>query len=70
MRDLRILVIFLLGPINCPYYCSVRFSPNLKNWTDITYVAAGEYHTVGLKFDGTVVAVGSTADGRCDVGSW
>ncbi len=27
-------------------------------WMDITQVAAGRYHTVGLKSDGTVVAVG------------
>jgi hypothetical protein len=33
-------------------------------------VAAGHYHTVGLKLDGTVVAVGENDDGRCDVSSW
>ena len=33
-------------------------------------VAAGGYHTVGLKSDGTVVAVGWNTYGQCDVGSW
>jgi len=31
---------------------------NVGNWTDIVQVAAGIYHTVGLKADGTVVAAG------------
>ena len=33
-------------------------------------VAAGGYHTVGLKDDGTVVAVGHNDSGQCDVGGW
>jgi len=33
-------------------------------------VAAGEDHTLGLKSDGTVVAVGSNSYGKCDVSSW
>jgi len=33
-------------------------------------VAAGWYHTVGLKADGTVVAVGDNDDGQCDVPGW
>ncbi len=28
------------------------------------------YHTVGLKSDGTVVAVGENWDGQCAVSSW
>lgn len=36
----------------------------------ITQVAAGGYHTVGLKDDGTVVAVGDNGDGQCNVGDW
>jgi hypothetical protein len=30
----------------------------INSWTDITQVAAGSYHTVGLRDDGTVVAAG------------
>jgi hypothetical protein len=33
-------------------------------------VAAGGSHTVGLKSDGTVVAVGSNYYGQCDVSGW
>ena len=36
----------------------------------IPQVAAGLQHTVGLKADGTVVAVGGNCHGQCDVGSW
>ena len=32
--------------------------------------SAGHYHTVGLKSDGTVVAVGSNNYGQCDVSGW
>jgi alpha-tubulin suppressor-like RCC1 family protein len=40
---------------------------NVGDWTDIKQVAAGMYHTVGLKSDGTVVALGSNDEGQCDV---
>jgi alpha-tubulin suppressor-like RCC1 family protein len=43
---------------------------DVGNWTDIVQVAAGEYDTVGLKSDGTVVAVVSQNSGQCDVGGW
>lgn len=33
-------------------------------------IAAGAFHTVGLKADGTVVAVGSNKCGQCDVNGW
>ena len=33
-------------------------------------ISAGRYHTVGLKSDGTVVAVGENDDGQCDVDGW
>jgi len=33
-------------------------------------VSAGYYHTVGLKSDGTVVAVGNNDYGQCDVSGW
>jgi hypothetical protein len=36
-------------------------------WTDIVSVTAGYNHTVGLKSDGTVVAVGPNYYGQCDV---
>ena len=33
-------------------------------------VAAGVGHTVGLKSDGTVVAIGDNSSGQLNVGSW
>ena len=39
-------------------------------WTNIDQVAAGGLHTVGLKSDETVVAVGSNFYGACDVDGW
>ena len=33
-------------------------------------VAAGGYHTVGLKSDGTVIAVGRNWAGQCEIGGW
>ena len=33
-------------------------------------IAAGGYHTVGLRADGTVVAVGKNGDGRCNTSAW
>ena len=33
-------------------------------------LTAGENHTVGLKADGTVVAVGDNREGQCNVSGW
>ncbi len=44
---------------------------NAKDWTDIVQLAAGSNHLLGLKSDGTVVAVGSyTTDLAKDVEHW
>jgi hypothetical protein len=43
---------------------------NVASWTNITQVAAGSYHTVGVKKDGGVVAVGSDLYGQCGVSNW
>jgi hypothetical protein len=43
---------------------------DVSDWTDIKQVAAGWYHTVGLRTDGTVVAMGETSYGECNVGGW
>jgi alpha-tubulin suppressor-like RCC1 family protein len=33
-------------------------------------IAAGRRHTIGLKSDGTVVAVGDNEYGQCDISGW
>jgi alpha-tubulin suppressor-like RCC1 family protein len=45
-------------------------STMVSSWEDITQIAMGQSHTVGLKEDGTVVAVGSNHCGQCDVEAW
>jgi alpha-tubulin suppressor-like RCC1 family protein len=50
------------------YYSPLEFE--VGDWTDIIQVAAGAGHTVGLKSDGTVVAVGYNEYGCCNVGGW
>lgn len=39
----------------------------VSGWTDICMIAAGNFHIVGLKSDGTLVATGSNNWGECDV---
>lgn len=41
-----------------------------EEWTGIVAIAAGSCQTVGLKANGTVVAMGSTEDGACDTADW
>jgi alpha-tubulin suppressor-like RCC1 family protein len=43
---------------------------DVYGWTRIVQVAGGGYHTVGLKSDGTVVAVRRSSAGQLDVGDW
>ena len=43
---------------------------NVNGWRDIVAVAAGWRRTVGLKSDGTVVAVGRDHEGQCNVSGW
>ena len=43
---------------------------DVAGWTNITQIATGTWHTVGLKHDGTVVAVGQNYDGQCNVDGW
>ena len=43
---------------------------DFEDWTDIKEISSSGNHTVGLKSDGTVVAVGKNNSGQCDVGEW
>ena len=38
--------------------------------SNVVEISAGNSHTVGLKSNGTVVAVGSNSSGQCDVSGW
>ena len=42
----------------------------VDDWENIKAISAGTNHTVGLKNDGTVVAVGLNKNGQCDVSEW
>lgn len=42
----------------------------VSEWTDIVAVSAGLFHSVGLRKDGTVVAVGDNSNSQCEVGEW
>ena len=44
--------------------------PASKSAKNSAFISAGDWHTVGLKRDGTVVAVGNNDDGQCDVSGW
>ncbi len=53
--------------------CSDAQARSFALWGQIAQrdtVSAGNGHTVGLKSDGTVVAVGDNYAGRCDVSDW
>ena len=43
---------------------------NVTGWMGIVQVSAGWGHTVGVKSDGTVVAVGMNDYGQCNVSGW
>lgn len=42
----------------------------VEDWRDIAAVDVGTCHTVGLRYDGTVVAAGFNGLGQCDVSGW
>lgn len=42
----------------------------IRQWDEITAIACGVNHTVGLRADGTVVAVGKNDSGQCNVEKW
>ena len=43
---------------------------NVGSWKDIVAISAGAAHTVGLKADGTVVAVGFNGYAQCEIRNW
>ena len=57
-------VVLLLGIFNS------NKRTDINKWTDIVAVSAGRSHTVGLKSDGTLVAVGNNNSNCCDISDW
>lgn len=50
-----------------------REVPGLRTrckYTKRTVPAAGVWHIVGLKADGTIVAAGGSSSGQCSVSDW
>jgi alpha-tubulin suppressor-like RCC1 family protein len=41
-----------------------------RDWSSIVALGIGVDHVVGLRSDGTVVAMGENEDGQCDVSDW
>ena len=62
------LITLLLTALLCLSLCACGAEGSSAAGGDVLF--AGVYHTVGLKADGTVVAVGRKDDGRCEVGGW
>jgi hypothetical protein len=48
----------------------LNITGSLTSLVTTPMIAAGNYHTIGLKSDGTVIAVGSNQQGQCNVSSW
>ena len=69
---------FVSGPDDCTIArlktdcSSLALAMSLNTLQDqaTPMVAAGEGHTVGLRSDGTVVALGDNDYGQCNVGDW
>ena len=40
---------------------------NVSTWSDIKKISCGNWHTVGLKHDGTILTCGSNYNGQCDI---
>jgi pimeloyl-ACP methyl ester carboxylesterase len=65
-----VFVIFILVSIAIPALHSVFSNREARADVGSAMVAVGDTHTVGLRSDGTLVAVGDDSYGECDVGSW
>ncbi len=55
---------------NEDYINEFKCQHDFCEWSDIIAISEGEWNTVGLKSDGTVIAVGNNGNGRCDVCDW
>lgn len=65
-----LLLILLSGALLSCFGILYFRSNDVGNWKDIVAVSAGKFHTVGLKKDGSVVAVGWKEEGLFNVSEW
>lgn len=73
MANLRfrkfLLVVLALVPI-VPAGTTIQPTVRVEATYYTPMVAAGQSHTVGLKSNGTVIAIGLNDDNQCDVSTW
>ena len=48
----------------------MNLANNIGDWCDIVAISGGCAHTLGLKSDGTFVAIGNNEYGQCNVRNW
>jgi Regulator of chromosome condensation (RCC1) repeat len=39
-------------------------------WREMVVITSGDWHTVGVRADGTAIATGNNRRGQCEVGDW
>ncbi|WP_338075689.1 RCC1 domain-containing protein [Chengkuizengella sediminis] len=49
---------------------SASFQIDVSKWTNVVQVSAGYYHTVGLKSNEVIIAVGDNLYGQTNVERW
>ncbi|MBQ8381641.1 MAG: hypothetical protein IJX47_00370 [Clostridia bacterium] len=66
-NDSAVVILLADGTVRIAEGTSNSYSQtDIDGWTDIVAISASYYHLLGLKSDGTVVAVGSNVYGQCD----
>ncbi|MBQ7355109.1 MAG: hypothetical protein IJW62_06295 [Clostridia bacterium] len=65
--DAAVVILLLDGTVRIADGSNASYKQeDLAEWTEIVAISAGNYHLLGLKADGTVVAAGSNLNGQCD----
>ena len=55
---------------NTMFFENQRGQDNVSAWRNIVAVSCTDSHTVGLRSNGTVIAIGDNAKGQCNTESW
>ena len=68
---LDIYQVLINGSVHVTSYGTTEHGQSeVKNWSDIVAISCYDFHIVGLKEDGTVVAAGENKQGQCNVSGW